>query len=134
MASTLPTVTIVQSRPAVGAAARIAPTMSESRTSTALVAPNRPASSRRSGEGSRARISLAPRMRAPWMALTPTPPAPITAPRLPAGTSIVAIAAPMPVITAQPTSAATSAGRSSGIGIRLRAATTACSAKQESSE
>ena len=29
-------------------------------------------------------ISAAPRRRAPWIALTPTPPAPITAPRLPA--------------------------------------------------
>jgi hypothetical protein len=56
------------------------------------------------------------------------------APRLPAGTSIVAIAAPTPVMTAQPTSAATAAGTSAGIGIRLRAATTACSAKHESRE
>ena len=79
-------------------------------------------------------ISAAPAKPAPRMALIPTPPAPITAPRLPTGIEMLSMAAPTPVITAQPRTAATSAGISSGIGMTLRSATTARSAKQASSE
>jgi hypothetical protein len=42
--------------------------------------------------------------------------------------------APVPVVTAQPTSAATSNGTPSGIGMQQRAGTTARSANVDSSE
>ena len=54
--------------------------------------------------------------RHPWMMLRPTPPQPMTATRSPGRTPAVWMAAPTPVVTAQPTSAATGKGMSSGMG------------------
>ena len=58
----------------------------------------------------------------------------LTTALLPAGTLRVSMAAPAPVITAHPMSAPTSAGIAAGTGMTLRSATTARSAKQDSSE
>ena len=66
---------------------------------------------------------------APSTALNPTPPQPITATRSPGLTPAVFHTAPTPVDTAHPTSAATSNGTLSGIGITHCSGTTAASAK-----
>jgi hypothetical protein len=55
--------------------------------------------------------------RAPRTTLSPTPPTPNTATVLPGRTRAVLITAPTPVITPQPTRAATARGTSPGIGI-----------------
>ena len=54
---------------------------------------------------------------------SPTPPSPITATDDPARTSAVLSAAPTPVVTQQPMSAATSGGVPSGTGIAAAAGT-----------
>ena len=69
---------------------------------TARVAPKRSAALRLLATGSIATISAAPAIRAPWITLVPTPPAPITATEEPGFTSAVLITAPTPVVTPQP--------------------------------
>ena len=60
-------------------------------------------------------ISFAPASTAPWITLTPTPPAPNTAIELSELTSAAFITDPTPVITEHPISAASSKGISFGI-------------------
>ena len=79
------------------------------------VAPKREAMSSLDSTMSIATILAAPAMRQPWMILSPIPPQPITATVEPPGTSAVYSAAPTPVITPQPISAASAIGISSGI-------------------
>ena len=57
----------------------------------------------------------APQTRAPWITLMPTPPQPKTTTVEPGSTLAVLMAAPTPVMTAQPISEATSKGTSSSI-------------------
>ena len=64
---------------------------------------------------STAMMCAAPAMRQPWMTFSPTPPQPITTTVAPPGTLAVYSAAPTPVMTPQPTSAASAQGMSSGI-------------------
>ena len=64
----------------------------------------------------------------------PTPPQPNTATRSPGRTPAVRHTAPVPVATAQPASAATSNGTSSGIGMQQAAGTTVRSANVERNE
>ncbi len=78
---------------------------------------------------STATMSAAPAIRAPWIALIPTPPPPKTATEEPGWIFAVFSAAPAPVMTPQPISAATSKGTSFGILIGASARTTASSAK-----
>ena len=63
------------------------------------------------------------------MALSPTPPAPITATRAPGRSRAVLTTAPTPVITPQASRRASSAGRSSGRPTSWLASTTTASAK-----
>ena len=73
----------------------------------------------------------APTATAAISAERPTPPHPITATRSPGRTPAVRQTAPTPVVTAQPTSAATSNGTSSGMRTHERSGTTHASAKVE---
>jgi hypothetical protein len=73
----------------------------------------------------------APAATAPITAESPVPPVPITATRSPGRTPAVRQTAPTPLVTAQPSSAATSNGTSEGIWTHDRAGTTARSAKVE---
>ena len=57
-------------------------------------------------------IFSAPASTAPWMTLSPTPPAPNTATDAPGSTFAVLMTAPTPVITPQPTRQALSSGAS----------------------
>ena len=70
----------------------------------------------------------APATAAPWMADSPTPPAPSTTTTEPGATRAVLVAAQKPVITPQPTSAAERRGTSAAILIRLRVSSVAYSA------
>ena len=87
-----------------------------------------------SSETSTATIGSAATATAPSTALIPTPPQPSTATRSPGRTPAVRQTAPVPVVTAQPTIAATSHGTSCGIGTQQAAGTTAWSANADSSE
>ena len=78
---------------------------------TVSVAPSLRASSSLSSWMSSATTWLAPATCAPNSALSPTPPRPTTATRAPGNTCAVLSAAPTPVSTAQPNSAASSNGR-----------------------
>ena len=71
----------------------------------------------------------APAATAPWMTFRPTPPQPTTATVWPACTRAVLVAAPTPVMTLQPTSAAASMGTPSGTGTSACSLTSCCSAK-----
>ena len=82
---------------------------------TVVVAPNCLASASLVSFMSTAMISPAPAMRAPWITLRPTPPQPTTATVSPFLIEAVFNAAPVPVSTPQPMSAATFMSRSSGI-------------------
>ena len=73
----------------------------------------------------------APQATAPSRALRPTPPSPTTATVSPARTFAVFTAAPTPVSTAQPNSAAISCGISASIFTSEWREITACSAKAE---
>ncbi len=79
------------------------------------MAPNFLAVSSLSSTRSTATISAAPQTRAPWITLMPTPPQPKTTTEEPGTTLAVFMAAPTPVMTAQPMSEATSKGTSSSI-------------------
>src|SRR5581483_8549100 len=70
----------------------------------------------------------APQILAPWMALMPTPPQPITSTDDPGATRAALIAAPTPVMTPQPTSEATSYGTSAAILIAPASGTISSSA------
>ena len=83
---------------------------------------------------STATTGSAPAAAAPITAERPTPPQPNTATRSPGATRAVRHAAHTPVVTAQPTSAATANGTSAAIGMHDASGTTVCSANVESSE
>jgi hypothetical protein len=80
------------------------------------------------GTTSTATIVAAPASRAPSSAARPTPPGPNTATWWPISMSALLTAAPTPVSTAQPNSAAISNGRSFGTFTADRALTTMWSA------
>ena len=67
-------------------------------------------------------------MRAPWIAASPTPPAPKTATVEPASIRAVLSTAPTPVVTPQPISAARSSGIVSSIFTRAFSCTSIFSA------
>ena len=94
---------------------RIAATGSCDDASTICVAPSSRAFASLLSTISTAMIIPAPPMRAPWIAASPTPPAPNTATEDPGSIFAVFSTAPTPVITPQPTSAARSSGTSSRI-------------------
>ena len=81
---------------------------------------------------STAMILLALSIFAPWIAFSPTPPAPITATVIPARAVGWLITAPTPVVTEHPIRAATSIGTWSGIGKQACWAVTTCSPKTPS--
>ena len=91
---------------------------------TVWVAPNSTPMSSLLSRTSTAMIVVAPAMRAPWMTLRPTPPQPKTATVLPAATRAVLMAAPTPVVTPHPTSAAWGKGMSSSMGTAATSGTT----------
>ena len=93
------------------------------------VAPKRRASSSFAGTRSTAITVWAPLRRAPWITLSPTPPQPITTTVSPGRTLAVLMAAPTPVTTAQPSTAARSSGISRGITATEFSCTSTCSAK-----
>src|SRR6187200_773342 len=64
------------------------------------------------------------------MTFNPTPPAPMTATRAPAGTCPALVTAPTPVSTAQPSVASASKGTSFGAAITASAGTTTALEKQ----
>lgn len=78
------------------------------------VAPNLRAKSNVAGWTSTPTIRAAPDSRAPSMTLSPTPPSPTTATVSPRRTCAVLIAAPAPVMTPRPRTAARGIGPSSG--------------------
>ncbi len=73
------------------------------------------AHSRFCATGSITMTRLAPAAAAPWTAFMPTPPAPMTTTFSPGRTSATLVAEPQPVVTPQPTSAASSSGMSGSI-------------------
>ena len=93
------------------------------------VAPNRRASGIFAGWVSTAMIVDAPHSAAPCTMFNPTPPQPNTTTLSPGRTPAVYIAAPTPVATAHPTSAAAFRGASRRTGMQLASGTTAYSAK-----
>jgi hypothetical protein len=68
-----------------------------------------------------------PAITAPMTADSPTPPSPITATLLPAGTAAVLRTAPTPVVTQHPISAAVDGSVPAGIGMAAAAGTTTAS-------
>ena len=74
-------------------------------------------------------IVRAPARRAPWTTFSPTPPHPITRTDAPASTCAQRVAAPTPVGTAQPISAACGQGMSLEMGTSISAGHTTDSAK-----
>ena len=91
------------------------PTGSPAVASTVSVAPNVRARSSFSAATSTAITCAAPATTAPCTTFRPMPPQPMTATVAPGGTFAVLNTAPRPVVTAQPTSAATSTGTLSSI-------------------
>ena len=81
----------------------------------ACVAPMLIAHSRFLATGSITITRLAPAAAAPCTAFMPTPPVPMTTTFSPGRTSATLVAEPQPVVTPQPTSAATSSGMSGSI-------------------
>ncbi len=98
------------------------------------MAPNRSESASFCGLTSTASTGAAPTAAAAITAESPTPPQPITATRSPGRTPAVRQTAPMPVVTAQPTSPATSNGTSAGIFTHERSGSTQASANEEMNE
>ncbi len=84
---------------------------------------------RRAGLGSTAITRVAPARSAPWIAARPTAPAPITIAASPQRSAAMRVAAPKPVITAQPSRQARSSGISAGMRTAQCAGTTQYSAK-----
>ncbi len=76
----------------------------------------------------------APLSRAPWTALSPTAPAPITSTDEPGVTRATRVAAPTPVITPQPIRQARSNGISRGTTTALLSCTTQHSACEDTAE
>ena len=72
---------------------------------------------------------VAPAISAPCMTFSPTPPAPNTATVVPGWTCAVLMAAPTPVVTPQPTSAAWPNGTSLSMGTAAISGTVAYPAK-----
>ena len=77
---------------------------------TVCVAPSSRAFANFDSTVSTAMIMRAPAMRAPWIAASPTPPAPKTATVEPGSMRAVLSTAPTPVVTPQPMSAACANG------------------------
>ena len=98
------------------------------------MAPKLSASASFCGLTSTARIAPAPAAAAASTAERPTPPQPTTATRSPGRTAAVRQTAPTPVVTAHPTSPATSNGTSRGIGTHERSGSTHASANEEMNE
>jgi hypothetical protein len=96
---------------------------------TPSVAPKVRASSSFEGTMSTATMRRAPAMRAPWIALSPTPPAPITTTSWPGRTCAELTTAPTPVITPQASSEAASGEIASATGTIWERSTTTRSAK-----
>ena len=88
------------------------------------VAPSCFAVLRFSSCGSIAMMRPAPAMRAPWITAWPTPPQPRTATLAPGLTFAVLSAAPTPVVTPQPMSAALSSGTRVSMGTAWLSLTT----------
>ena len=120
--------------PPVAARTRSAVVSASVSQTTAAVAPNSAAACARSRLTSTATTGWAPAAAAPISADRPTPPQPNTATRSPGATRAVRHAAHTPVVTAQPTSAATANGTSAAMGMQERSGTTVCSANEEMSE
>ena len=99
--------------------------------SKAWVAPSSIAFSRLNSTGSTAITCIAPAWAAPWTALMPMPPIPITITVWPGYTSAEFTADPQPVPTPQPTRHALSSGRSSGTFTADATRPTECSANVE---
>src|SRR5918998_3243119 len=99
--------------------------------STKSVAPNWRAWGSLAATVSTAMMRPAPAMRAPWMALRPTPPTPNTATGSPCWILARLRAAPAPVRTPQPTRQAELSGTSSGMRMACTSFTTVYSAKYE---
>ena len=93
------------------------------------VAPNSRAAASLPASMSTAMIGVQPERRAPWMALRPTPPQPMTTTLDPVLTFAVLTTAPKPVSTPQAMRAALSSGMSLGIATACDWSTTMCSAK-----
>ncbi len=89
--------------------------MASSALAKVCVAPNSIAHSRLASTGSMTMTRLAPAAAAPCTAFMPTPPAPMITTFSPGRTSATLVAEPHPVVTPQPTSAATSSGMSGSI-------------------
>ena len=98
------------------------------------VAPSSFASANLFSTTSTAMMRSAPAMRQPWIAASPTPPAPNTAAVEPGSTRAQFRTAPMPVITPQLISAATSNGMSSAIFTAAFSCSSMRSAKLERSK
>ena len=107
---------------------RICSTGSPAVASTLCVAPRSRAVRSLCSSTSTAMIIRAPAMRAPWITDRPTPPAPYTATVEPGFTRAVLRAAPTPVVTPQPISAAMSNGTSLSIGTTPLSCSSICSA------
>ncbi|MNN30825.1 hypothetical protein D3C81_1444850 [compost metagenome] len=104
---------------------------SPSRPLIRSVAPNCLASSSFESSMSMAMIRPAPASAAPLMAARPMPPHPITATVSPGRTLAVLNTAPVPVVTAQPSSAARSSGMSRRIATQAFSCTSICSANPD---
>ena len=107
----------------------IASTGSTAAPFTVSVAPNSRANASFESCTSTAMMRDAPAMTAPWIAFSPTPPQPQTAPVDPSVTCAVLTTAPTPVTTAQPSEARRSIGTSSGTFTRVHSGATVCCAK-----
>jgi hypothetical protein len=95
------------------------------------VAPNRRASASFSGLLSTATMRDARAKRQPWITFRPIPPTPMTTAVSLVATWARLIAAPTPVMTAQPMSDADGRGTSAGMGTTWIASTTVCSQNTE---
>ena len=125
-----PTVTIAESAP-WPLVTDWASSVASSMVATAWVAPSSSALVRLNSTGSTAITSDAPACAAPWTALMPIPPMPITITTSPGRTSAELIAEPQPVPTPQPIRQALSSGMSSCTLTAESTATVVTSAKVE---
>jgi hypothetical protein len=125
-----PTVMIVASAPWPFVSSRPSSAASV-RSSKASVAPSESAVVRFSSTGSTAMMRDAPAWLAPWIALAPMPPTPMTMTTSPGPTCAAFTADPQPVGTAQPSRAATSRGTSLPILIALHSGMTVYSENAE---
>ena len=109
----------------------LASSVASSMVSTPCVAPTCCAFSRFSATGSTAMTLAAPACEAPWTALIPTPPMPMTITVCPGCTWAELTAEPQPVPTSQPSRQTLSRGRSSSTLTAESAETVVVSTKVE---